>query len=97
MSKLTRFGIWILVAFVVQAWAVAPALGQQQTTEEPEEIYVYGKSLEAALPQELAAYGSDLVSLGRNDVEQKVYVDPTADAANGGAGTLPDLRRAFFL
>ena len=28
------------------------------------------------MPQELAAYGSDLVSLGRNDVEEKVYVDP---------------------
>ena len=76
MCKQTRFGIGILVAFVVQGWAAAPALAQPQAPEEPEEIYVYGRSLEATLPQELAAYGSDLVSLGRNDVEENVYVDP---------------------
>lgn len=48
----------------------------EATTDELEEVYVYGRSLEATLPQELAEYGSDLVSLGRSSLEQNVYADP---------------------
>jgi vitamin B12 transporter len=49
---------------------------QPGNPEELEEVHVYGRSLEATLPQELAQYGSDLVSLGRSSIEQNVYADP---------------------
>ena len=66
-----------LVALMIQAWGVAPALAQSsEPGDDVEDIYVYGRSLESSLPQELAAYGSDLVSLGRNELEEKIYVDP---------------------
>ena len=48
----------------------------EATTDDLEEVYVYGRSLEATLPQELAGYGSDLVSIGRSSIEQQVYADP---------------------
>jgi outer membrane cobalamin receptor len=54
-------------------WAVPAA---ETAEEQLNEVYVYGHSLEATLPQELARYGSDLVSLGRPSIEQNVYVDP---------------------
>jgi vitamin B12 transporter len=82
-AKRIGLGAATIVAIAMQAWTIAPAFGQGQGSGadqaddgDVEEIYVYGKSLEASLPQELAAYGSDLVSLGRNDVEEKLYVDP---------------------
>jgi vitamin B12 transporter len=54
--------------------AAGPAAAQDD--EDDELVYVYGRSLESTLPQELAAYGSDLVSLGREELEEKRYVDP---------------------
>jgi outer membrane cobalamin receptor len=44
--------------------------------EPAEVVYVYGRSLEVTLPQELARYGSDLVTVGRRTVEENAYVDP---------------------
>ena len=61
--------------FCAIAPCVAPAAGTV-ADDELDEVYVYGRSLEATLPQELAQYGSDLVSLGRSSIEQNVYVDP---------------------
>lgn len=66
--------------FTIVALAVllpfAAAAQQAQGEEELAEVYVYGHSLEAALPQELAGYGSDLVSVGRSSIEKNVYADP---------------------
>jgi outer membrane cobalamin receptor len=72
------YGIAIVAACAIQAFGLVPALAQDTADEEEadETIYVYGRSLETTLPQELADYGSELVSLGRDDVEEKVYVDP---------------------
>jgi len=67
-------GLALCFALAIQALAAAPALAQDD--EETERIYVYGRSLESTLPQELEDYGSELVSLGRDDVEEKVYIDP---------------------
>jgi outer membrane cobalamin receptor len=50
--------------------------GSDRDGNDIETVYVYGRSLEATLPQELAGYGSDLVTLGRMTVEEKLYVDP---------------------
>src|SRR5690606_7331369 len=44
--------------------------------DELDEVYVYGRSLEATLPQELTLYGSDLVTVGRSSIERNVYADP---------------------
>ena len=55
--------------------AAGPAQAQDEE-DEGEVVYVYGRSLESTLPQELAEYGSDLVMLGRDELEQKRYVDP---------------------
>lgn len=47
-----------------------------ESPDKTETVYVYGRSLEATLPQELAEYGSDLISVGRPTVEENAYVDP---------------------
>lgn len=60
-------------------WLVPPASAGDQNTADPqgaEVVYVYGRSLEATLPQELAAYGSDVATVGRTTVEESAYVDP---------------------
>jgi len=78
-GRFARCGIAMAAAIVLQAAIQAPALAQDTTDADEaadETIYVYGTSLETTLPQELADYGSELVSLGRDDVEEKVYVDP---------------------
>lgn len=61
--------------------AGAPASAQNrseggESRDETETVYVYGRSLEATLPQELAEYGSDLVRVGRSTVEEHAYIDP---------------------
>src|SRR5262245_12942321 len=66
-----RCAALLLCAFA--PWAIPAA---ETETDELEQVYVYGRSLEATLPQELAAYGSDLVSLGRPSIEQNVYASP---------------------
>ncbi|HWL62967.1 MAG TPA: TonB-dependent receptor [Steroidobacteraceae bacterium] len=57
-------------------FSVTAAGAQPAEEQELDSVYVYGRSLEATLPQELAEYGSDLVSLGRSSIEQNVYADP---------------------
>ncbi len=59
-----------------QAQSAGGQTGNDARNDDIENVYVYGRSLEATLPQELARYGSDLVSLGRSSVEEKLYVDP---------------------
>jgi vitamin B12 transporter len=64
-------------AVSVFAMSAAPALAQSDTaaTAAGDRVYVYGRSLEATLPQELARYGSDLVSIGRDTITSNNYVD----------------------
>lgn len=66
-----RFAVALACGFSLSAIAAQPS-----AEEELEAVHVYGRSLEATLPQELADYGSDLVTLGRSSIEQKVYADP---------------------
>lgn len=65
---------WFAVVFA--CLAPVAALAGESPGEDLAEIYVYGRSLEATLPQELSGYGSDLVSVARSAIEQNVYVDP---------------------
>ncbi len=62
--------------------AAAPAMAQeaqdaqQASSASPSDVvYVYGRSLETTLPQELAEYGSDLVMLGRDTISRNNYAD----------------------
>lgn len=66
-----------LRALAVALLGISVASAQQSGSgQELEEVYVYGQSLESTLPQELAAYGSDLVSVGRSTIEQKAHASP---------------------
>lgn len=63
------------LAAAVSVFAIsagAPALAQVRPGDV---VYVYGSSLESTLPQELARYGSDLVSIGRDSIVARNYVD----------------------
>ena len=78
-GRRAAYGCALLATLALQALSVAPAVAQDTANADADAddtIYVYGTSLETTLPQELADYGSELVSLGRDDVEEKVYVDP---------------------
>lgn len=78
-SASIRMALAVLVVLCLQITMAASARAQESDGQEStdiETVYVYGRSLEATLPQELAQYGSDLVSLGRMTVEEKLYVDP---------------------
>lgn len=66
----------VLLCSLVGALAAGPVALAEAAPEDLDEVYVYGRGLEATLPQELARYGSDLVTVGRSSIERNVYADP---------------------
>lgn len=85
MKKLTAISVAVAAALGTQFGGIAVALAQESGSQAgadtntgpgDETVYVYGRSLDTTQPQELARYGSDLVTLSRDTVEEKVYADP---------------------
>lgn len=54
---------------------VAAGAAQAQSAAVDDVVVVTGRSLEMTLPQELAAYGSDLVTVDSEAIQKNVYID----------------------
>ncbi len=74
MARGNKAALCAAVSVFAVMSAASPALAQTPEREQ-DRVYVYGRSLEVTLPRDLARYGSDLVTIGREAIVRNNYLD----------------------